>query len=181
MEGNQGSKHFRVSTLRRRSSIQELSTPTRPRHWGTRRRFCQVASIALTSAASTLAAAQSDSGPLSSMLQIGSRIVRSSAADVLEVRVIIPPDLRVYAPPRMSLELLGIPANISVPSPTVFKTVDGSTHEVYAGSVTITASFRKGMATCGRPVLGRLTLQGCTASLCFAPEQIALSAMSSTC
>lgn len=100
---------------------------------------------------------------------------------MLEVRVIIPPELRVYAPPRMSLELLGIPANVSVPSPTHFKTVDGSTHEVYAGSLTISASFRKGLATCGRPVVGRLTLQGCTASLCFAPEQIALSAMNSTC
>lgn len=127
------------------------------------------------------AGAQTDPGPLSSMLQIGSRIVRASGADVLEVRVIIPPELRVYAPPRMTLELLGIPANVSVPSPTLFKTVDGATHEVYSGAFTISASFRKGLATCGRPVVGKLTLQGCTASLCFAPEQIALSAVNATC
>lgn len=116
------------------------------------------------------------------MLQIGSRIVRASTtADVLEVRVIVPPELRVYAPPRMALELLGIPANVSVPPPTLFKTVDGATHEVYSGAFTISASFRKGLATCGRPVVGRLTLQGCTASLCFAPEQIALATVNTTC
>ncbi len=132
-------------------------------------------------AAPLSAGAQSDDGPLSSMIQIGSRVIRTPTADVLEVRLIIPPELRVYAGDKIGLQLRGIPSTLSTPPPLKFRMVDGSVHDVYAGAVTLSATYRRVPGTCGANIVGRLNLQGCTASICFAPEAIALVAPSPTC
>jgi hypothetical protein len=115
------------------------------------------------------------------MLQIGSRVVRTSTADALEVRLIIPPELRVYAGDKISLQLRGLPSTFLAPQPSKFRMVDGSVHDVYAGSITLAASYRRGSVTCGGNVVGWLRIQGCTASVCFPPESIPIVAPSLTC
>lgn len=115
------------------------------------------------------------------MLQIGSRVIRTPTADVLEVRLIIPPELRVYAGDKIALQLRGIPSTLSAPPPLKFRMVDGSVHDVYAGAVTLSAAYRRVPHSCGGNIVGRLNLQGCTASLCFPPEAIALVAPTPAC
>ncbi len=119
--------------------------------------------------------------PLSSMLQIGSRVVRNPTTDQLEVRLIIPPELRVYARDKISLQLRGIPSNFYAPPPLKFRMVDGSIHDVYSGAVTLTAAYRRGAASCGTDIVALLSLQGCTASICFPPEAITVVAQAPTC
>ncbi len=127
------------------------------------------------------ASSQTYDAPLSAMLQIGSRVVRTSTADALEVRLIIPPELRVYAREKISLQIRGLPSTFTAPQPLKFRMVDGSVHDVYAGSITLTASYRRGSVACGDSVVGRLSVQGCTASICFPPETIPVVAPSLTC
>jgi hypothetical protein len=129
----------------------------------------------------TSVGAQSEEGSLASMLQIGSRVIRTPTADVLEVRLIIPPELRVYAGDKIALQLRGIPSTLSAPPPLKFRMVDGSVHDVYAGAVTLSAAYRRVPHSCGGNIVGRLNLQGCTASLCFPPEAIALVAPTPAC
>jgi hypothetical protein len=138
--------------------------------------------MALSSlAAPSSAGAQSDDAPLSSMVQIGSRVVRAPTEDILEVRLIIPPELRVYAGEKIGIQLRGISSKLYAPLPLKFRMVDGSIHDVYAGAVTLSAAYRRVPGTCGTNIVARLNLQGCTASICFPPESIPVVAPSPTC
>lgn len=120
--------------------------------------------------------------PLSGYLQIGSRAVAGPAADYIEVRLIIPPDLRVYAGSKITLQIPQFPnAVVRYPEPSRFRMVDGSVHDVYAGAISVTAAIPRGAARCGRPIASVLTVQGCTASICFPPEAIPLPATVSSC
>jgi hypothetical protein len=131
------------------------------------------------SAVST-AHAQADPQPIAETIQLGTRIVRAPGADALQLRVIMPPELMIYAGNKLSIRLLTGPIQQSVhPAPTRVRMVDGSTHLVHQGSVTLNAFFPSGSLVCGQTYSGRLLVQGCTTRICFAPEAIPFTAVSS--
>jgi len=120
--------------------------------------------------------------PLSANLQIGSRALSGASADYVEIRLLIPPDIRVYAGAKISLQLPQFPnAVVHYPESSRFRMVDGSIHDVYAGAISVTAAIPRGAARCGRQIASVLTVQGCTASICFPPEAIPLPAAVTSC
>lgn len=127
-------------------------------------------------------AVQAQDASLRDYVQIGSRLSRGAKQDTLEVRLIISPDIRLYAGPKTVLQPISVtPMAITLPPPRPFRMVDGSVHDVYSGAITLTASFPKGAIACGQPVQAVINTQGCTASLCFPPERIPVSAPTEAC
>jgi len=134
----------------------------------------------LALSAMTTVHAQATSQPIAETIQLGTRIVRAPGADALQLRVIMPPELMIYAGNKLSIRLLTGPMQQSVhPAPTRVRMVDGSTHLVHQGSVTLNALFPSGSLVCGQTYSGRLLVQGCTTRFCFAPEAIPFTAVSS--
>lgn len=126
--------------------------------------------------------AQGTGQPLNEAIQLGTRIVRSAGADALQLRLMIPPELMIYAGSKLAIQM-GLPSTqqFAQPSPTRVQMIDGSTHLVHAGAVTLNALYPVGFFGCGRAYNGRLLVQGCTTRICFAPEAIPFRALSNAC
>lgn len=138
--------------------------------------------LLLASGALVASSVRAQDVSLRDYLQIGSRLSRGAKQDTLEVRLIISPDIRLYAGPKTSFQAISVaPTSVSVPPGSHFKMVDGSVHDVYSGAITLTANFPKGAIACGRVVQAVINTQGCTASLCFPPERIPVSAPTEAC
>lgn len=142
----------------------------------------RIFSALLASATLFASSAQAQDLSLRDYLQIGSRLSRGQKQDTLEVRLIISPDIRLYAGSKTSFQAISVtPTSVTLPPGSHFKMVDGSVHDVYSGAITLTANFPKGAIACGRVVQAVINTQGCTASLCFPPERIAVSAPTEAC
>jgi hypothetical protein len=128
------------------------------------------------------AAAQVSSQPLAEAVQIGTRIVRSPGADALQLRLIIPPNLMIYSGSKLVVKFsLPSTRQFAEPAPSRVQMVDGTIHLVHAGPVTLNALFPLGSLPCGRSYHGSLLVQGCTKTICYAPESIPFQALSSAC
>ena len=140
---------------------------------------CTAFSIAILAGAP---ASANDELGLRDYLQIGSRVVDDPAKDALEVKVLIAPEIRLYAMPLTFLDVQSLkPVSMIVPRAVSFRTADGQVHDVYSGTVTISASFPKGTLKCGKTIRSLLRTQGCTANLCFPPEQIPVMTATASC
>jgi hypothetical protein len=136
----------------------------------------------LSCIAAATATAQSTSYPLADFIQVGTRIVHSPGTDALQLLLIIPPELMIYAGSKLSIRMSNAPARQFVePPPSRVQMVDGTTHFVHSGAVTLNAIFPQGALLCGQTYGGHLLVQGCTTRICFAPEAIAFRATSSAC
>ena len=115
-------------------------------------------------------------------LQIGSRVSRGASVDTLEIRMIISPEIRLYGDQKTGFQSLSVkPVSVSIPHATPFRMIDGSVHQVYSGSITLSANYPKGALRCGSVVKAIVNTQGCTSALCFPPEQIPVSANTEAC
>jgi len=108
--------------------------------------------------------------------------MRSSGADALQLRIIIPPELMIYSGKKLSITMKNEPVQqFTDPAPTSVQMVDGTTHLVHAGAVTLNAFFPLGSLVCGQTFTGHLLVRGCTTKICFAPESIPFRAVSNAC